>query len=108
MLGEVKHSQRVLLHSSSMEQHHRTGQVADNFSDAGLVHNRTSVENLLCIEVFFRIWETHTATIRRLGIRAVAFDRSSSRTSGPIETLDLTKPDDLEFLRISSDQRRKT
>ena len=29
----------------------------------------------------------------------MATDRSSSRTSGPVATLDLTKPDDLEFLK---------
>ena len=40
-----------------------------------------------------------TATIRKMGMRAVAIDRSSDRTSGPVMTLDLTKPDDLEFLK---------
>ncbi len=40
-----------------------------------------------------------TATIRKMDDRAVVMDRSTSRTSGPATTLDLTKPDALEFLK---------
>ena len=39
-----------------------------------------------------------TAAIRKLGMRAVAFDRTSNRTSGPVTILDLTKDDDFLFL----------
>lgn len=40
-----------------------------------------------------------TATIRKLGVRSVAIDRSATRTSGPVTTLDLTKAEDLQFLK---------
>ena len=60
--------------------------------------DRTAFENLLCIEIFSGSGRL-TATIRRLGLRAVAIDHSSTRTSGPVTLLDLTKADDLEFLK---------
>ncbi len=53
---------------------------------------------LQCIEIFSGSGRL-TQTIRKLGLRAVAVDRSSSRTSGPVTTLDLTKPEDLDFLK---------
>ena len=54
-------------------------------------------ENLICIEIFSGSGRV-TAAIRKLGIRAVAFDRTSNRTSGPVTILDLTKDDDFLFL----------
>ena len=60
--------------------------------------DRTAFENLLCIENFSGSGRL-TATIRRLGLRAVAIDHSSTRTSGPVTLLDLTKADDLEFMK---------
>ena len=73
-------------------------QLADKFDDAGLFQTRTCFENLLCIEIFSGSGKL-TATIRKLGLRAVAVDRSSSRTTGPVMHLDLTKHDDLVFLK---------
>ena len=60
--------------------------------------HKTAFENLLCIEIFSGSGRL-TASIRKLGLRAVAIDRGSSRTSGPVTILDLTKTDDLEFLK---------
>lgn len=57
----------------------------------------TDFENLICIEIFSGSGKL-TASIRRLGMRAVAIDRSSNRTSGPVTILDLTKDEDMEFL----------
>ena len=58
---------------------------------------KTEFENLICIEIFSGSGKL-TASIRKLGMRAVAVDRSSSRTSGPVTILDLTKEDDIVFL----------
>ena len=73
-------------------------QLSDKCDDAGLFQKRTSFDNLLCIEIFSGSGKL-TAAIRKLGLRAVAIDRSSSRTTGPVTHLDLTKHDDLEFLK---------
>ena len=54
-------------------------------------------ENLICIEIFSGSGRL-TAAIRKLGMRAVAFDRTSDRTSGPVAILDLTKDEDFLFL----------
>ena len=54
-------------------------------------------ENLICIEMFSGSVRL-TAGIRKLGMRAVAFDRTSNRTSGPVTILDLTKEEAFIFL----------
>ena len=78
---------------------HQPGQASERFVDDAFEQiNRTAFENLLCVEVVSGSGRL-TATIRKMGVRAVAMDRSTSRTSGPATTLDLTKPDDLEFLK---------
>ena len=53
----------------------------------------TDFENLICIEIF-----SGSGKLTRLGMRAVAIDRSSNRTSGPVTILDLAKDEDMEFL----------
>ena len=76
-----------------------TGRASEHFADAGVEHsNKTAFENLLCIEIFSGSGRL-TATIRKLGVRSVAIDRSATRTSGPVTTLDLTKAEDLQFLK---------
>ena len=60
--------------------------------------HKTAFENLLRIEIFSGSGRL-TASIRKLGLRAVAIDRGASRTSGPVTILDLTKTDDLDFLK---------
>ena len=87
--------------SKPMVQHanHQTEQAADVVETDAIKHNhKTAFENLLCIEIFSGSGRL-TAAIRKIGMRAVAIDRSSERTSGPVMTLDLTKADDLEFLK---------
>ena len=80
--------------------YHQTEQAPDVVETDTIKHNhKTAFENLLRIEIFSGSGRL-TATIRKMGMRAVAIDRSSDRTSGPVMTLDLTKPDDLEFLKI--------
>ena len=75
------------------------GRASEHFADAGVEHsNKTAFENLLCIEIFSGSGRL-TATIRKLGVRSVAIDRSATRTSGPVTTLDLTKAEDLQFLK---------
>ena len=54
-------------------------------------------ENLICIEIFSGSGRL-TASIRKVGIRAVAFDRTSNRTCGPVTILDLVKDEDFNFL----------
>ena len=54
-------------------------------------------ENLICIEIFSGSGRL-TAAIRKVGIRAVAFDRTSNRTCGPVTILDLVKDEDFNFL----------
>ena len=58
---------------------------------------KTEFENLICIEIFSGSGKL-TASIRKVGMRAVAVDRSSNRTSGPVTILDLTVEDDIVFL----------
>ena len=58
---------------------------------------KTEFENLICIEIFSGSGKL-TASIRKVGMRAVAIDRSSDRTSGPVTILDLTVEDDIVFL----------
>ena len=79
---------------------YQTEQAADVVEKDTIKYNhKTAFENLLCIE-FFSGSGRLTATIRKMGMRAVAIDRSSDRTSGPVMTpLDLTKAEDLEFLK---------
>ena len=85
--------------SSSKTMGRAKGKAPEHFAGAETGHDsRTAFENLLCIEIFSGSGRL-TATIRRLGLRAVAIDHSSSRTSGPVTLLDLTKADDLEFLK---------
>ena len=62
--------------------------VADEFNIDEISHSVEAAsgkefENLLCIEIFSGPGRL-TAAIRKQGMRAVAFDRSSSRTSGPV------------------------
>lgn len=57
----------------------------------------TDYENLLVLEIFSGSGRL-TAAVRKLGIRGVAIDRTSARTSGPVTILDLTSSADLEFL----------
>ena len=76
--------------------------VADEFNIDEISHSVEAAsgkefENLLCIEIFSGSGRL-TAAIRKQGMRAVAFDRSSSRTSGPVTVLDLTKDEDFLFL----------
>ena len=52
VLGEKKRSQPGPLQGPSDDRHRWTQLVADNFSDAGLVQNRTSFDDLLCIDFF--------------------------------------------------------
>ena len=61
------------------------------------IRNEQDFENLICIEIFSGSGRL-TAAIRKLGMRAVAVDRSAQRTKGPVTILDLTKPDDLRYL----------
>ena len=61
------------------------------------IRNEKDFENLICIEVFSGSGKL-TSAIRKLGMRSVAIDRSSQRTSGPVTILDLTKKDDLQYL----------
>ena len=61
------------------------------------IRNEQDFENLICIEIFSGSGRL-TALIRKLGMRAVAVDRSAQRTKGPVTILDLTKPDDLRYL----------
>ena len=61
------------------------------------IRNEKDFENLICIEVFSGSGKL-TAAIRKIGMRSVAVDRSSQRTSGPVAILDLTKNDDLQYL----------
>ena len=96
--SQVKRSASDTHRGPSRDQLRPHEQVAEKFDDAGLDQKRTSFDNLLCIEIFSGSGRL-TATIRKLGLRAVAIDRSSSRTSGPVTTLDLTKREDLDFLR---------
>ena len=84
----------ALQSSSSTGVHGAQG----HFASAQGKTSGVGFENLLCIEIFSGSGRL-TAEIRRLGIRAVAVDRGASRTSGPVTLLDLTKPDDLEFLK---------
>ena len=96
--GQVKRSASDVRRGSQTDrvQHHQ--QVAENFDDAGLELQRTSFENLLCIEIFAGSGKL-TASLHKIGFRAVAIDRSAARTSGPITYLDLTKPEDVRFLK---------
>ena len=96
--GQVKRSASDAQRGSRKDQQQHHEQVAEKFDDSGLVQKRTSFDNLLCIEIFSGSGKL-TATIRRLGLRAVAIDRSSSRTSGPVTHLDLTTREDLDFLK---------
>ena len=96
--GQVKRSAPDIQRGSQTDQLRHHQQVAENFDDAGLEQMRTSFENLLCIEIFSGSVKL-TASLHKLGFRAVAVDRSSARTSGPITHLDLTKPEDLSFLK---------
>ena len=96
--GRVRRQASGIQRGSSRDQFTSHEQIADKFDDAGLFQKRTSFDNLLCIEIFSGSGKL-TATIRKLGLRAVAIDRSSSRTTGPVTHLDLTKQDDLEFLK---------
>ena len=76
-----------------------TEKASEHFANAEVEHsNKTAFENLLCIEIFSGSGRL-TATIRKLGVRSVAIDRSATRTSGPVTTLDLTKAEDLQFLK---------
>ena len=61
------------------------------------IRNERDFENLICIEIFSGSGRL-TAAIRKIGMRSVAIDRSSQRTSGPVSILDLTKKDDLQYL----------
>ena len=63
----------------------------------GGIRNERDFENLICIEIFSGSGRL-TAAIRKIGIRAVAIDRSSQRTTGPVTLLDLTKSSDLQYL----------
>ncbi len=94
--GRVQRQASEMQCGSSGDQVPSHEQLADKFDDAGLFQKRTSFDNLLCIEIFSGSGKL-TATLRKLGLRAVAIDRSSSRTTGPVTHLDLTKHDDLEF-----------
>ena len=49
---------------------------------------KTSFDNLLCIEIFSGSGRL-TAAIRKMGLRAAAIDRSATRMSGPVTLLDL-------------------
>ena len=49
----------------------------------GGIRNEKGFENLVCIEVFSGSGKL-TAAIRKIGMRSVAVDRSSQRTSGPV------------------------
>ena len=92
-VGSVKSKPMVQRANHQMEQ------AADVVETDAIKHNhKTAFENLLCIEIFSGSGRL-TAAIRKMGMRAVAIDRSSERTSGPVMTLDLTKADDLEFLK---------
>lgn len=63
----------------------------------GGIRNERAFENLICIEIFSGSGRL-TAAIRKIGIRAVAIDRSSQRTTGPVTLLDLTESSDLQYL----------
>ena len=92
-VGSVKSKPRV------QHANHQTEQAADVVETDAIKHNhKTAFENLLCIEIFLGSGRL-TAAIRKIGMRAVAIDRSADRTSGPVMTLDLTKADDVEFLK---------
>ena len=65
--------------------------------DTGL-RDQKDFEQLICIEIFSGSGRL-TAAIRKIGMRAVAIDRSSQRTSGPVTLLDLTREEDLEYLK---------
>ena len=92
-VGSVKSKPRV------QHANHQTERAADVVETDAIKHNhKTAFENLLCIE-FFSGSGRLTAAIRKIGMRAVAIDRSADRTSGPVMTLDLTKADDVEFLK---------
>ena len=75
---------------------HAAQEVDDRNSRVGATGER-EFENLIRIEIFSGSGRL-TASIRKVGIRAVAFDRTSNRTCGPVTILDLTKDEDFNFL----------
>ena len=54
-------------------------------------------EDAIVLEVFSGSGRL-SAEVRKLGLRAVAFDKTSARTKGPATLLNLTKESDIEFL----------
>ena len=58
--------------------------------------NGKEFENLICAEIFSGSCRL-TASIRKLGMRAAAFDRTSNRTSGPVTNLDLIQRKKIRF-----------
>ena len=68
------------------------------------IRNEKDFENLICIEVFSGSGKL-TAAIRKLGMRSVAIDRSSQRTSGPVTILDLTKKDDQYLVKFIESEK---
>ncbi len=104
--GSVKPLQRAQPWTSEVEIRAK-GKAPRHFAGAETeMGSKTAFENLLCIEIFSGPGRL-TATIRKLGLRAVAIDRGSPRTTWPVTTLDLTKQGDLEFLKnfIISERR---
>ncbi len=64
------------------------GKTSKHFAGVESKEEKTSFDNLLCIEIFSGSGRL-TAAIRKMGLRAVAIDRSATRMSGPVTLLDL-------------------
>ena len=63
----------------------------------GASNRKILFENILFLEVFAGT-SSLTIEVRKTNLRGVAVDKSSERSKGPSTILDLTKPEDLQFL----------
>lgn len=84
-------------HATTIDALHGAAKQQSTMQCSTGIRDQKDFEQLICIEIFSGSGRL-TAAIRKLGMRAVAIDRSSQRTSGPVTILDLTKEQDLEYL----------